>query len=209
MRKAKLRATRITDAELVVRATTTKEALTKNAAAFPKAAQMIAELEAVLTPFAEATRKVADAKMELRGRVSRKNACRKSLEQVWRSVADGVDFHARGDAELIHAAGFPVTNDPQPVRMTQGQSLTVTPGKNEGQLLARWKPVRRAAGYVVQVCAEKRPVSDKWITHSHSTKAQCRLNHSLETGQQVWVRVCAFGARNTGAWSDPVRQTVP
>ncbi len=42
-----------------------------------------------------------------------------------------------------------------------------------------------------------------------STRTNCALNHDLVSGQKVWVRVCAVGARNKGAWSDVAWKTVP
>ena len=91
--------------------------------------------------------------------------------------------------------------------MTRVENLTVKPGDREGQLLARWKRVRGNAAYYIEVSTESTPKN--WKPYKSSTKAKCILDHSLVSGQKVWVRVRAFGARNDGAWSQPVRVTVP
>ncbi|MCG3150562.1 MAG: hypothetical protein PCFJNLEI_04048 [Verrucomicrobiae bacterium] len=209
MKKAKLRATRIPDAKLLLGITTTRNALQKNAAQFSDAAAMIAQLEAVLEPYAEATRALAEAKSELKHRASAKNAKRKLAECAWGIVAYRVEAQARKNPPLLHAAGLPVTNDPRPVVMTQVLGLRLTPSRNEGEILARWKPIRRARAYQVQICAAEDTAPTHWRFYRTCTKTRCALNQGLESGRKVWVRVRAFGASGLGPWSNPARLTVP
>jgi len=166
-------------------------------------------LESVVTPFADATQALANAKTELKRCASVKNAHRKLVEYSWARVANLVEGQARKNPALIPAAGMPATNDPRPVYMTQVLNLRLTPSLNEGEIFARWKFVRRARVYVVEVCTDKVTAPTHWKQHVTTTKARCRLNHSLVSGEKVWVRVRAFGARGPGAWSDLSRLTVP
>jgi hypothetical protein len=208
MRKTKLRLTRISDAKLVQRVVAARAGLTKNAAQFTNAADLVAILDTAFEPFAAATQAVAEVKVELRARVAAKNGRRKRMESTFRYIATSVERQARGKPGLIYAAGMNATNVPRPVLMTPVQNLTLTPG-NEGELLARWRPVRGKRIYDVQVCRGTVISPDRWATKARTTKARCRLNHDLVTGSKVWVRVRAIGTNGTGAWSQPVRKKVP
>jgi hypothetical protein len=209
MKMPKLRVTRKSDIDLVQSGTVILNSMMKNADRFPDSAEVLAELATVLPPYAAATQAVFDAKAAFQALVASKNANRKAVEVTLARLANQVAILARDDSSLIHVAGMAATNDPRPVQMTQVEELRVTPSAREGELLARWKPVRRAHAYEVQVCNATGRAPANWVYKLTSTKARCALNHDLVSGSRVWVRVRAIGTRGAGAWSPPIRKTVP
>jgi len=209
MKLPKLRLTRKSDADLVQSATVALHSMRNNADKFPDSEADLAELESTLALYAGSTQAVREAKLAFRALVDSKNSHRKSVQRTLRRVANRVEAIAQGNEELIHDAGMTPTNDPLPVYMTQVTGLTLTTGVKEGELLARWKPVRRVHMYRVQVCKDTDSVPTNWKDKFHTSKASCSLNSDLISGSKVWVRVCAFGAQGEGPWSQPVQKTVP
>lgn len=209
MTKVKLRVTRISDAELIQNCLASQAAMVRNAGMLPGGEKYVAQVAAALTPFADATQAVAETTARLRALVSAKNAYRKRLEAVYRNLANYVDLQAMHNAAAIHAAGLLETNEPRPVHMTPVRGLKVVPSVKEGELLARWKPVRRAVCYEVQVCKDADRAPTTWVNKCIVPRARCRLNHDLLSGSKVWVHVRAVGTRGAGAWSDAIRKTVP
>ena len=209
MRMAKLRVTRISHLALLQRATVMKRSISRNAGMFPLAADEMPELVAALTSFATARNEVARLKIELQKWEAASRSCRKELEQRMSLVADNVSRVANGKTGVIHAAGMPATRVRRPVYLKKVQNLRVMPSAKEGELLARWEPVHRKCCYEVQVCTAHTPLTEAWKLKQVRTKSWCSLNTDLQSGQRVWVRVRAVGANGHGAWSNPVRKTVP
>jgi hypothetical protein len=109
----------------------------------------------------------------------------------------------------IHSAGMQVRNDRTPVHMSQVQKLRVTRSEKDGELLVRWKRIRGARVYEVQICRQPLPTQTNWEYKLTATKAKCALNHDLVSGEKVWVRVRAVGTNDVGAWSNVGVKTVP
>ena len=208
VRKAKLSLKGQSDEDLRTNAARIKNAMVANAAKFPDSTAAVAALDAALSKFTSAVQDVADGKLEQQARVSAKNAARVELERSLRLLSSHVDNVADGDTGTIHEAGMIATNGRSPLFMAPVGSLRVTPSENEGELIARWQPVPGVRIYEVQVCFDVASPTN-WQPKLHSTKATCRLNDTLASGQKVWVRVRAVGSNDNGAWSDPVRKTVP
>ena len=120
-----------------------------------------------------------------------------------------VDVTSGGRADIALSAGMQVQNGRAPVKMTQVQKFRVTPSIREGELLARWKRVPGKTMYEVQISRDGTKAPTNWLHKLNTTKTKCALNHDLLSGEKVWVRVRAVGARNEGPWSNPVCKTVP
>ena len=65
-----------------------------------------------------------------------------------------VETRSGGEENIILSAGMRVRADRLPVQMSQVLNLRVTPSENDGELIARWKRVRGARVYRVQICLD-------------------------------------------------------
>ena len=114
-----------------------------------------------------------------------------------------------GDLTIIRSVAMGVRATPSPATMTQVRNLRLTASDQNGELLAQWDREDGARVYRVQTCVDATSPPTNWFDKLTSTKTKCRLNDTLVSGQKVWVRVCAVGANDEGAWSDVACKTVP
>jgi len=197
------------DIPFVEYATAVANAMTAHAGQYPNSAATVALLVTAIAAYAAALQAVVDGKLTQQGLVDAKNAARVAVEQLLRILAGQVNEVAQGDINLIHEAGMQASTEPAPVLMPQVVDLQLTPSKHDGELLAKWKPVADVRFYDVQVCLDATTVPTNWQDKLNTTKAKCKLNDTLVSGQKVWARVRAVGARDEGPWSDPAWKTVP
>ncbi len=209
MIKPKLELSRQNDNTLLESATAVKNAMTTNAAEFPGSAATVTALGTAITTYTASLQAVADGKIAQQALVDAKDADRVTVEDVLRVLAGQVNEVANGDINVIHDAGMHGSNEASPVNMTQVQNLRLAPSEYEGELLAQWDPVKGARFYQVQVSLDSVTPPTVWQDKTTSTKAKCRLNDTLVSGQKVWTRVRAVGANDEGAWSDVAWKTVP
>ena len=209
MIKPKLALYKQSDTELLEAATAVKNAMTVHAMQFPNSAAAVATLGTALTGYTASSQAVADGKLAQQALVDAKDADRVAVEDALRVLAGQVNEVANGDINVIHDAGMQGSNEPTPVTMTQVQNFRLAPSEFEGELLAQWDPVRNARFYQVQVSLDSASPPSNWQDKTSSTKAKCRLNDTLVSGQKVWARARAVGANDEGAWSDVAWKTVP
>ncbi len=113
-----------------------------------------------------------------------------------------------GDLTKIESAGMNVQAEGAPLIMTQVLELVVSAGADEATLKARWKAVKGAGAYEIQISVDP-PTSNSW-TYKMTAKKSSAIISGLTSGARIWVRVRAIGADNaTGPWSDPAVKTVP
>ena len=80
--------------------------------------------------------------------------------------------------------------------------LTAVNGARAGELVLRWKAVRRASSYVIEQTTDvQTPAS--WTRTEMSTKAKAFMD-GLTSGTRYWFRVAAVSAAGQGEWSDAV-----
>jgi len=209
MIKPKLELQKQSDIQFLESATAIKNAMTTNAAQYPNSGGTVTSLGAALTTFAASQQAFADAKVALLALKDDRDEHRRTVESLLRDCAGQVNEAAKGDVELIHDAGMQASNDPSPVPMTQVLNLRLKPSDHEGELFALWNRVSGTRVYQVQIAIENGTLPLVWQDKTTSTKARCSLNDTLVSGQKVWSRVRAVGARGEGAWSDPAVKTVP
>lgn len=209
MIKPKLLLNAQSDQELLTAATAVKNAMTTNAAQFPNSAAAVTALGSALTAYTTSLQAVVDGKLAQQALVDTKDADRTTVEDALRVLAGQVHEVAQGDINVIHDAGMNGSTEAAPISMQQVQNLRLAPSDHEGELLADWDSVRGARFYQVQVSLDTTSPPTNWQDKTTSTKARCRLNDTLVSGQRVWTRVRAIGANDEGAWSDPAVKTVP
>jgi hypothetical protein len=120
-----------------------------------------------------------------------------------------VENASNGDVTKIASAGMQVWAPNRRLgRLGRVLELEVLEGVKEGTLKARWKRLRGARVYEIQVTAD---VSNEasWVFSMAATKSKAVIT-GLTSGAKMWVRVRAVGAGNEpGPWSDPAVKTVP
>ena len=113
-----------------------------------------------------------------------------------------------GDRDKILSAGMDVKADRTPlVGLDRVVILSVSVGKNPGEVQVKWQPVLKAKSYQVQYCVG--PITDAgWKDAPPSTDRRTLLTQ-LASGAKIWVQVRAIAKDNLGPWSEPVNIIVP
>jgi len=145
----------------------------------------------------------------LKERLIERNAAIDALKGLIRQEAAYVVNVSAGDAVKITSAGMTVALSSNGVKhMPQVQDLAATSGANDGEVDLRWKRVRNAHCYEIQISAS--PITaTSWGSSVTCTRASYQMQ-GLTSGARLWFRVRAIGGRSTpGAWSDPATKTVP
>ena len=205
MIKVKLELDKLTDDGLKVSAITVKEKMTENAVKFPASATDVTLLNTRTVAFNKANQDVATGKLTQAALVNVKNAARSDVEDSLRTLGGQVDDVAKGDIGVIHDAGMNGSSAGGPLTMVQVTDMKVTSGQHDGEL--DWM-CNRQPGAIFNTETSPDVLPRVW-THRSASKASSGTIGSLPSMTKVWVRTCAQGSNNTGAWSDPALGNVP
>jgi hypothetical protein len=112
------------------------------------------------------------------------------------------------DVQKLEAAGFELRKTPEPiVGLDMVTDLKLISNSYSGVLFARWKPLRGAKSYEVQICADP-PNETHWRSIKPSPSSSEKIG-DLISGTKMWVRVRGVARKTTGAWSQPACKVVP
>ena len=206
MKKPKLQLKKLSVSGLKVTGARIKDQMKTNAATFPNSATDVTALEGELATLDTAIRDAETTRLTASEKLAVREDARAAVESRLDTLSGQVHAVAKGNVAIIHAAGMVATNDPQPVTMTQVQNLKIKASDQDAELLASWLALA-AKYYRVQICTGAAP--GNWTDHLTTTKAKCKLNHTLVSGTKVYVRACAGNANGEGPWSDIAWKTVP
>jgi hypothetical protein len=113
-----------------------------------------------------------------------------------------------GDAVKLESGGFVLRATPSPIgQLGQVEGMKLTINGFPGRLHARWKPLRGAMSYDVQVSATP-DTESSWVNVSGSSKSFTTLEE-LTSGTRMYVRVRGIGKSPAGPWSEPIGRIVP
>jgi hypothetical protein len=113
-----------------------------------------------------------------------------------------------GDAVKIATTNMPIKRPSQPIGpLGQVMDLAVKAGVNAGELKAKWKKLRGAKSYEVQISADPFTPTT-WRGVAPSSKVRTVID-GLTSGAKMWVRVRGIGKGDPGVWSDPATMIVP
>ena len=112
-----------------------------------------------------------------------------------------------GDRAKLQTTGLPLRPAPTPVGIPNAPiDLLATPGKIQGQLDIRWKPVRGATSYIVERMIHAGPGTWEQI----KLLSQSRFTDTgLVSGTTYAYRVRALAAAGEGPWSDETVRMAP
>jgi hypothetical protein len=123
---------------------------------------------------------------------------REALDRLRRRV----EAQAGGRLLVLQSSGIPLTRDHVPIgRLPQVAKLRVRRATHEGSLYCRWKAVRGATIYQLEVSSSP---DGPW--HDRVPTSRCwHTLRGLTPGAVYWVRVRAFGTAGFGGYSVPTR----
>jgi hypothetical protein len=113
-----------------------------------------------------------------------------------------------GDAVKLESGGFELRATPEPIgQLPQVEDLKLTINGFPGRLHARWKALKGAASYDVQISATPATESS-WTNVAGSSKSFTTVEE-LTSGTRMYVRVRGIGKSPAGPWSEPIGKIVP
>jgi hypothetical protein len=135
-----------------------------------------------------------------------------AAERAYDLAVSQLSAYAEGmvgaDVQKLEAAGFALRKTPEPiVGLDMVTDLKLTSNSHGGVLFARWKPVRGAKSYEVQICTDPSNETN-WRSIKPSPSSSERIEN-LVSGTKMWVRVRGVARKTTGAWSQPACRVVP
>ena len=131
-----------------------------------------------------------------------------ALDMLLTALGAYVEAMSKGDEAKIRSAGFSVRPPSAPLGLVAlPLSLVATPGVMKGTITLKWRSVRGAAAYVVQITTDIND-TESWKQVAIVTKTRA-LAEGLQPGVQYWFQVAATGASGQGPWSDPATRMAP
>jgi hypothetical protein len=145
---------------------------------------------------------ITDALDGGRTAVAIRRARQKELTLLLSQLAGHVASLAEGNTLAILSSGFEVkrasTPAGEPIAPTD---LQADIGSIMGRVDLRWKPVKQAVAYQVQINTKDSADPASWQIAGISTKARFKVT-GLATATVTWFRVAAIGTGGMGAVSD-------
>ncbi len=130
------------------------------------------------------------------------------IDSLLIQLAAYIQAASGGDEARIRSLGLDVrANASRAVQPAQPLALVASPGTKPGSIQLKWKPVRGAYVYTVEITTT---IDDpkSWKTAGVVTKSKLLLE-GLEQGTHYWFQVAVTGAGGQSAWSDPATRMAP
>jgi hypothetical protein len=133
-----------------------------------------------------------------------RNILKRQLVEMMLKQCGSVNVISDGDPEVLRASGFRFVKErsQRPVPEV-GAIISVTPGRQPDQVVAKAKPLKGVNNYVFEV----RQADGTVITH---TSTRCKtVIAGVTPGMDIEVRVCGSNAQGCGNWSDYLKFATP
>lgn len=206
MAKVKLNSGTLTPDEKVVQGNTIKTAMTGNAD-FPTPNPSLAAFGTVINTLATKQANYLSLVEQTKAALEERNTAVTDYDASARQLATYAENVTNGDAAKLHRGGFETRNASQPIGpLGEVLGLVLKTGLHDGELKARWKPLRGAKSYEVQISADPFGPTT-WRSVEPSPKSYCTLT-GLTSGTKIWVRVRGIGKGPAGNWCDPATRFV-
>ena len=139
----------MTDAYLIVRASTIKSSIIAHPNYFPDPTPTMGDLGGTITAFTLAVEKAEGGDRQL---IAMKNAIRQTLIDNLHLLGNFVLFAAGGNEVIGRASTFNISKQPAPrPALTVPQGLVLSNGLNKGELQLKFKQVAGAKAYVYEI----------------------------------------------------------
>jgi hypothetical protein len=132
---------------------------------------------------------------------------RKTLDALLTKLGAYVQDTSAGDELIIRSAGMEVQSRATPVGVLPApENLKLTDGGNEGSLLLKWRKVKKASSYLLQISIDDNDPA-KWNFLATTTVAKY-LAINLPSGTVQYFRIAATNAAGQSTWSGVERKRV-
>jgi len=208
VQKAIISFTKVRDSELANTAQNIVNKMTTNPY-FTDPQPPLTTLQNYIAAYSMALVKAKDGSKE---DTANKNACRLTLETALFTLGNYVNLVAENDVVKLESSGFPLSKLPEPIGILEAPHLTVSYGKNPGELIIEISVVPKASGYIVLYSPLPAPAdNNEWyeIVFSGTRGTLTRLKS--ETKYVIKVAAISTEANKMGVYnfSDPVEKLVP
>ena len=134
-----------------------------------------------------------------RVKVAEKNQARKVLLGLLTQLGLYVMSVANGDAYMLTSSGFTLAKTPEPGKLANPGTVTLSSGVTSGQMVSSIKRTKYARVYSYEIADKYANDVGNW-TATHTTTSKHVFN-GLVPGKQYWVRVAAIGTANQVTYS--------
>lgn len=132
----------------------------------------------------------------------------KQLDEMLINIANYVEYHAKGNAEIIKSTGLELKGRNNPLgKLPAPEQCRVRHTDKPGELLVKSKPVYGAKAYLIQI-TETPENYHSWRIIEGSTRARFIVKN-LKSGTKYYFRIAAIGGSGMSAWSDYVGKETP
>jgi|ERR1043166_5869634 hypothetical protein len=209
MARIAMNISRLNAADLAARLQVSLTAIAADATTFTGATALLTLGNTKRTALSDADALVESLIMQLaQAREARNQALTDTADYIEHDLVVYVNGIAKGDANIILAAGLEVAQTPgRSPAMGKVSGVTLRAGEDDGGAVADWETMFRSRSYEVQVTSNPNDAS-LWATYDIVTTVGLALS-GLPSGQKRWVRVRAINSVNKGPWSDPACCTIP
>jgi hypothetical protein len=165
---------------------------------FPTPIPILAEIEAALANFRTA---LEGAKTRASLAIAQKNAARRELEFLLKSLGLYLMSVANGDAVALASTGYPMTKVPGPRTISNPGFVTLDKGDSSGEMVASVKPDQPSPGYIFQISSTDPTAEGETVWNSSGSTVNKYKFTGVVPGKKYWVRVIAVGSRGQMVYS--------
>lgn len=194
---------KLTDAQLNLKAQTITDALTGNAN-FPTTTPTLADFNLSVNAYNAALNKAATGD---RQQIALKNQARLAVILALRQMALDVSSQANGDKAQLISSGFDMAKEGEGSSAIENPiEFTLSDGANPGELTFSCKGVKNALSYNFQYTDELPTETSQWKTQPFSS---CQFTFKgLKSGVRLYGRITAVGRKGQMADSDIISRMV-
>lgn len=207
MARPKLSLRSRSDGDLVTYSQNILRQLTTHSSEFPDLHPSLPTIQAAVTDYRDALYDVTVLMAKLRATVTRKKQQRRQLETILTQAASYIAAATLGSPTKLISIGVDTIDRGSPVGLLpEPGNLRATAGESEGQVVLRWKAMRRARMF--EIHSKPDGPGDNWIQQPFVTRSRATLE-GFPPGQRFTFRVRAHATAGPGPWSDPAFCRVP
>ena len=190
----------MTDAYLIVRASTIKSSIIAHPNYFPDPTPTMGDLGGTITAFTLAVEKAEGGDRQL---IAMKNVIRQTLIDSLHLLGNFILFKAGGNEVIATASGFNISKQPAPrPALTVPEGLVLSNGVNKGELQLKFKRVAGATAYVYEIAPS--PLTEQSTWESSLNTVSKKMFTGLESGTEYNCRVAAVGNKEQVVYSGVV-----
>ncbi|MFA6277316.1 MAG: hypothetical protein WC622_11235 [Pedobacter sp.] len=194
---------KLTDAQLNLKAQTISDALTGNTN-FPTTTPTLADFNLSVGVYNIALNKAATGD---RQQIALKNQARLSLISAMRQMALDISSQANGDKAQLISSGFDIAKEGEGIGSIENPiDFTMTDGANSGEMVFSCKGVKGAISYNFQYTDETPTDATQWKIQPSSSR-QFTFK-GLKSGTRLYGRITAVGRKEQMADSDIISRVV-